>query len=228
MDTDESDVETVNEPFEDDEERETLTDLENEMREMLARPPERPALRPRAILPPWPARDPNAVIPNTPPVCYRRGERFMPYDLQLIVASRVGEFFARQANAGPNDPPLRQVERSITIAEREMVRRQLDLQYELELEREGNEDQPMREIEPIDIPEPPRMPPVPMPQDQPEYRQNYDVPCVCCTERKVNTIFMPCRHACYCWTCAMDNEYYDEVCYMCRTKPEYRANMYGP
>jgi hypothetical protein len=133
------------------------------------------------------------------------------------------EFFAAQANGQTPPRP-----RNITIEERREVQRQLDLQAEMDMAVE-NEAQPqvMREIELIDFPEPARLPPVPMPQDQPENRQSFDVPCVCCVERKVNTIFMPCRHACYCWTCAMDNEYYGENCYMCRQSPENRLQMFG-
>jgi hypothetical protein len=213
-----------------DDEPETLTDLEEQLNGYLQQADaERAAARAqrslRAPLPQWPARDPNAPsVTDTPPVCYRRGERFLPYDLQVIVSRDLHQFFAAQANGERPPRP-----RNITVEERQAVQRQLDLEAEMN-ERQEHEvglEQPMREIALIDIPEPARPPPVAMPQDQPENRRNFDVPCVCCAERMVNTIFMPCRHACYCWTCAMDNEYYNETCYMCRQEPELRAHMFG-
>jgi hypothetical protein len=213
-----------------DDEPETLTDLEEQLNGYLQQADaERAAARAqrslRAPLPQWPPRDPNApTVTDTPPVCYRRGERFLPYDLQVIVSRDLHQFFAAQANGERPPRP-----RNITVEERQAVQRQLDLEAEMNerQEMEVGLEQPMREIAMIDIPEPVRPPPVAMPQDQPENRRNFDVPCVCCAERMVNTIFMPCRHACYCWTCAMDNEFYNETCYMCRQEPELRAYMYG-
>jgi hypothetical protein len=206
-------------------------DLQAELNDMLAQSAAeheaaRAARNRRSPLPQWPARDPNAPrVTDTPPVCYRRGERFMPYDLQIIMMRHMNEVFTAQASG--TTPPRRD---RITIEERQAVQRQLDMEAEMN-ERQGDEiglEQPMREIALFDFVEPARPPPVEMPQDQPENRQQYDVPCVCCTERKVNTIFIPCRHAVCCWTCAMEGEYYGDPCCICRKVPELRVTMFGP
>jgi hypothetical protein len=212
-----------------DEEDDEQVDLQAQLNEMLAQSAAehqaaRAARNRRSPLPQWPTRQNPGHVTDTPPVCYRRGERFLPYDLQVIMSRGLHEFFAAQANGRTPPRP-----RNITIEERREVQRQLDLQAEMDMAVENvNQAPAMREIELFDFPEPARLPPVPMPQDQPEFRQQYDVPCVCCTERKVNTIYMPCRHAVCCWTCAMEGEYYDIPCYICREMPEQRVTMFGP
>jgi hypothetical protein len=224
-----SDGTIVFEEWREDDDEEQV-DLQAELNEMLAQSAAeheaaRAARNRRSPLPTWPPRDPNApTVTDARPPCYRRGERFMPYDLQIIVMNRMSEVFAAAANGRPSPR-----HGNITIEERRAVQRQLDLQAEMDMAAENvNQAPAMREIELFDFVEPARLPPVPMPQDQPEFQQQYDVPCVCCTERKVNTIYMPCRHAVCCWTCAMEGEYYGIPCYICREMPELRVTMYGP
>jgi len=154
---------------------------------------------------------------NVKPACYRHGERWATAYQQELIAQSCAIQWSQQGT-----PEQRQaaIDQLWTIDNIRRVQAMLD--------RRAQSPVNYAEMEPYDSVWPTKPPLVALPEDDEKDAESYDAECIVCRDRKVNTIFWPCGHFMYCWTCAEDSRRENRVCDYCKQPVTNRKKAIGP